>query len=203
MPWPCPARRPLCHGKEPGSSHSPPILHGVTLGLREGPSLPLGGPATQGVGCEISNRSWPGQPNGLKGLLAGHLQCWQGPRPVTEAVFPAGPWGTCLSALCSLAGASGAHLTKVWCGLARDSPMGSGAGSVSPPLALSWGPPTAGLPPCLGGRRRGKAVPPVTSARILPCGGHWEPTIAGQVRSLGCGGVPGGGDVPAWVLFPP
>lgn len=66
--------------------------------------------------------------------------------------------------------------------------MGSGAGSVSPPLALSWGPPTAGLPPCLGGRRRGKAVPPVTSARILLCGGRWEPTIAGQVRSLGCGG---------------
>lgn len=62
-PLPCPVavscqEAPVL--RSPAALTAPPILHGAALGCREGPSSPLRGPATWGVGCEISNRSWPG-----------------------------------------------------------------------------------------------------------------------------------------------
>lgn len=104
------------------------------------------GPLLVGGGCRCSSHQGP---------------LWRASRPLRADV------GVC-------AGVSGQRSQMSLCGLARDSPMGSGAGSTSPPPASSWGPPTAASHPAqAGGGGRGApspawvAVTPATSVQVL------------------------------------
>lgn len=129
----CPGPLVPCRGAWPFPTPPPP------------PPLPPAGPWTRprspvGVcvcgGGNLSDRSWPGQPSGLKSTPHWTSASLPGSPRVREAVFPAGTWGNLPSALTAPPAPSGwwwalAHLT-------RDPPVWPGWGG-SPGVSPSSG----------------------------------------------------------------